>query len=52
MTHSMSAHLFYVLVVLTNFLHLCMTSSSLAFEVDDFDGEINHHNKEQTAIRT
>lgn len=48
----MSALLFYVLVVLTTFLPLCRTTSSLAFEVDDFDGEINHHNKEQTDIRT
>lgn len=44
----MSALLFYVLVVLTTFLPFCRTTSSLAFEVDDFDGEI----KEQTDIRT
>lgn len=48
----MSVYLFYVLVVLTNFLPFFKTSSSLVFEVDDFDGEINQHSKEQTAIRT
>lgn len=48
----MSALLIYVLVVLTTFLPFYRTSSSLVFDIDDFDRDINHHNKEQTDTRT